>query len=389
MRSSPASPIVAHLGFLAFGAFWGVWGASIPRLREVAGVTDAQLGLALLFVGAGALPSMLFIGRVLDRRGLAIGGLLLVVLGSCGAATAAVAAGGMAQLCLCFAGVGAVSGAADVALNTLAGRVEHLAGRPVITPAHATFSAAVVLGSLGAGIASAMDVPNAVPFLVVVVVAGGAAIGIGGFARQGAASPKPSVPEAETREGVGDVVLLLGIGVLGALAFAGENAHQSWSAVFLEDEVAAPAGFSAAGPAVFAAVVALTRLAVARVSPRHARRVLAVGAVTAAAGAIVLAWAPTLPTALVALAIAAAGGAVLFPTLLGMMSRSVPENRRGRATSVVTTVAYLGFLLGPAYVGLLAQWVGLRGAMVGIGALAVVLALLIPFLTTGRWTRRG
>jgi predicted MFS family arabinose efflux permease len=105
VRSSPASPIVAHLGFLAFGAFWGVWGASIPRLREVAGVTDAQLGLALLFVGAGALPSMLFIGRVLDRRGLAIGGLLLVVLGSCGAATAAVAAGGMAQLCLCFAGV--------------------------------------------------------------------------------------------------------------------------------------------------------------------------------------------------------------------------------------------------------------------------------------------
>lgn len=71
MHGGPRSarhPVVAvFVGFAAFGAFWGVWGASIPRIQEQAGLSDAQLGLALLFVGAGALPAMLLSGRALDR----------------------------------------------------------------------------------------------------------------------------------------------------------------------------------------------------------------------------------------------------------------------------------------------------------------------------------
>ncbi len=75
---------------------------------------------------------------------------------------------------------------------------------------------------------------------------------------------------------------------------------------------------------------------------------------------------------------AAAGTAVLFPTLVGVVSRNVDESHRGRATSVVTTVSYLGFLLGPVYVGLWADAVGLRGAMVAVAALAVGLFVLTP-----------
>ncbi len=43
-----------------------------------------------------------------------------------------------------------------------------------------------------------------------------------------------------------------------ALAFAVEHAHQSWSALDLEDELGAGPAVAAAGPAVFAAVVAVT-----------------------------------------------------------------------------------------------------------------------------------
>ena len=41
-------------------------------------------------------------------------------------------------------------------------------------------------------------------------------------------------------------------------------------------------------------------------------------------------------------------------------------------------MSYLGFLLGPVYVGLWADAVGLRGAMVAVAALAVGLVLLAP-----------
>src|SRR3954464_15645738 len=61
-RSPRAGPAAAVIAFAAFGAFWGVWGASVPRVQDQAGVSDGELGLALLFVGAGALPPMLLVG---------------------------------------------------------------------------------------------------------------------------------------------------------------------------------------------------------------------------------------------------------------------------------------------------------------------------------------
>jgi len=43
--------------------------------------------------------------------------------------------------------------------------------------------------------------------------------------------------------------------------------------------------------------------------------------------------------------------------------------------SIVTTIAYLGFLVGPAAVGLVADALGLRAALGAVAGLAVVLAL--------------
>ncbi len=381
-----------HLAFATFGAFWGAWGAAIPRVREQAGVSDTELGIALLFVGAGALPAMLVAGRSLDRWGLWLVGPMLVAMGLAGALVALTASGGLLALSLGLALVGATSGAADVALNSLAGRVEQAAGRPVITPAHATFSAVVVLATLTTGALGAAGAPLLVPFGLVVLVAAATCVAV---IRALGASPDHASGTSATpqiRGSVGGLSpgLLLGIGALGALAFASENAHQSWSAVFLEDELAAPTGVSALGPAVFAGVVSVTRLAVARLDARHARTLVIAGAATASTGALLLALAPSLPLALAALALAAAGGAVLFPTLLGVVSRAVPEQRRARATSTVTVVAYVGFLTGPAYVGLTADTLGLRWAMVAVAALTAVMAALTPLvLRTSRIARQS
>ncbi|WP_052460447.1 MFS transporter [Microbacterium gorillae] len=370
-------------GFAAFGAFWGVWGASIPRLRELSGVTDLQLGVALLFVGAGALPAMLLVGRLLDRFGLWLTGPLLVALAAAGLAVATTAGFGLIALCVGMALVGATSGAADVALNSLAGRAEVRAGRPVITPAHATFSALVVVATLTTGALNALPLPRLLPAILVVLAAIAAATAVV-RATRGVGSPAPAGTAAEPATRTIAPALLIGLGLLGALAFASENAHQSWSAVFLEDELSVTLGLSSFGPAVFAAVVAVTRFAVSRVPPRHARTLLLGGALAATIGTAGVALAPAIPVALISLAVAAAGTAVLFPTLLGMLSRAVDEGARGRATSLLTVVAYTGFLAGPPYVGLLAGTADLRIAMLGVAALTAVMAVLIPLILRRR-----
>jgi MFS family permease len=170
------------------------------------------------------------------------------------------------------------------------------------------------------------------------------------------------------------------VGVLGALAFASENAHQSWSAVFAHDELHTGTGLSAVAPAVFAGTVAITRFLIGDLGATRPRTVLLAGAVTAAAGTTLLAAAPTLVVGALGLAVAGAGTAVLFPTLVGIVSRNVEESHRGRATAVVTTVSYVGFIVGPVYVGFWADATGLRGAMVAVAALAAALFVLTPAL---------
>ena len=485
--ASPHRPLVtaAYLSSATFGAFWGTWGAAVPRMREQTGIDDAALGTALLFISAGALPAMLLAGRALDRWGLRCTAPLIVALGLAGVATA-LTSHGLVSLCAALVGVGMTSGAADIALNSVGGRAERRSGRPVITRAGAAFSAAVVVSSLGTGAAFAVRAPTLVPFAVVLllsVLAGAAiyrvlpadrpelalpadgtssdqshAVGrsggepaipadrvspdqhkpIGRPARElaipadrispdqhkpiGRPARDPAVPadrtspnqpnstgrpgqqraaragRAAARAGRGPgrptgqaglpmpVWPLLLVGALGALAFASENAHQSWGAVYLEDVLATGPGLSAIAPAAFAATVAVTRVAVSTLHPSHARTVLVLGALVAGAGATVLALAPSVPVALAGLVAAAAGTGALFPTLLSIVSRDVVESARGRATSIVTVVAYLGFLLGPVYVGLWAAAASLRGAMIAVAALGVALAgLTLPLLRLSRF----
>lgn len=371
----------AFVAFAAFGAFWGVWGASVPNVRDRAGVTNGQLGLALLFVGAGALPAMLLVGRALDRWGLKVAALVLSALGVIGAGLALTAVN-LPSLCIGLTLVGASSGAADVAMNSVAGRAEAIVDRPVITRAHGVFSTFVVLATLGTGLASAASLPLAVPFIAVAVLSL-----IAGASMLKTLPPHVAAPEHDHTSSRNPsvatgsrIVPLLLVGALGALAFASENAHQSWSAVFAHDQLHSGTGLASVAPAVFAATVAITRFSIGGLKAAHAQTVLLAGALAAAAGAAIIAAAPNLFVAALGLAVAAAGTAVLFPTLLGIVSRNVDETRRGRATSIVTTVSYLGFLLGPVYVGFLADATGLRGAMLAVAALAVALFVLIPAL---------
>jgi hypothetical protein len=222
----------------------------------------------------------------------------------------------------------------------------------------------------------------AVPFVLAAAASGAAGVIALATARNGSPVPRPT-PHLEPTERpwrwpVGELRLqpLLVLGGLAAAAFAVENAHQTWSAVYLGDVQSAGPALAAAGPAVFAAVVALTRFAVAPLSTAYATAVLITGATAAAAGTTVEARAPNASIALGGIGLAAAGTAVLYPTLLSLVAGEADETVRGAATSVVSTVAYLGFLVGPVYVGRWAAAVGLPGAMVAVAAAAAGLALV-------------
>lgn len=376
-----AQALLSYVVFAAFGGFWGVWGASIPRIRDQAGVDDAQFGVALLFIGGGALPAMLLTGRAVDRWGQRVTALTLTALGVSGVGVA-LSAHGLLALCVALALLGASSGATDVAMNAMAGRIEQTTGSPVLTRAAGAFSLLVVAASLGTAAVAHADAPAVVPFAIAAVL--DAVIAVVIVAGSPASRLEAGVPAARPAGTVLDrrlVVPLLVIGTLGSLAFASENAHQSWGGLFFEQELGSGPGRSAIAPAVFAAVVAVARFALSAVPPRFAGHILVLGATVATAGAVVISAARGLPMAVIGIILAAIGTGGLFPTLLSIAARNVPEVYRGRSTSIISTVAYLGFLLGPVYVGFWAGATTLRGAMIAVAGLDAALAVLaVPAL---------
>jgi MFS family permease len=359
-------------GFAALGVFWGAWGAALPAVQRRSGATDAELGLALLVVGLGALVSMRATGVVIDRIGPRLTPVTVAIFGVAGLLPGL--AGSPWELFLFLLVVGTTSGAMDVAINADAVRWEAASGRPILNLAHACFSAAVVGASLATGLlrwaGASAPLVFALAAVLVLLVA---------FAmRRGAREPWTPPAGSERPRFLQRVpAWLLVIGGLGALAYWIENAWQSWGAVHLERTLGAAPAASALGPAFFAAAMTAGRLSVHRLArPGSERVVLVAGAAVAGAGSALAAVAPSTEIALAGIVVAGAGCSVCAPTIISIAGAAAGARERGTVIGSVTTLMYLGFLIGPAAVGGLAELATLRTSLGAVAALAFLLSLL-------------
>ena len=356
----------------AFGVFWGAWGAALPALQRRSGADDGELGLALVLVALGALVSMRAAGVLLDRLGPRLTPVTIALFAAAGVlpglATSPAALFAFAVL------LGATSGAMDVAINNDAVREEGASGRPLLNLAHACFSASVVGASVATGLLRAA---GAGPLAVFALAAAFVAVAALVVRPSADARPPPSSVEHRPQFLARVPGWLLVLGFVGALAYWLENAWQSWSAVHLERTLEASPAFAALGPAAFAGSMAVGRLLAHRIArPGAERAVLIGGASVAALGSGLAAFAPSAPLALAGLVVAGAGCSVWAPTLVSVAGRAAREAERATLVGSLTTVMYLGFLVGPVAVGALADTTTLRTSLGSVAALGVLLAIL-------------
>jgi MFS family permease len=354
------------VGFAALGIFWGGWGAELPAVKSHAGASDAALGVALFCIGLGALVAMRPAGVLVDRGGRRVLPAVTAVFAVCGflpaLATSPVGLAGVVVL------LGATSGSLDVAINAEGVRAE-ASGPPVLRLAHGIFSAAAVAASLVTGGLRAAGASPAGVFGAI-----SAAVLVGALLALVLDPAPPGHQETpRLRELLRAPRALVILGALCALAFFVEGSWQSWGAVQMQSTLGASDALSAAAPAVFAAAMASGRIGGQRLQGAE-WRLLALASTVAAAGTLVGATAATSGIALVGMVVAGLGISICAPTLIAMAGRDTTPERRGSAVSVVTTVAYLGFLLGPAAVGLVADATSLRTALGCVAGVALLLA---------------
>lgn len=348
-------------GFFVLGGFWGAWAAVLPSVQHATGASKGALGVAMLFVSIGSIPAMFFLAApAVDRfgaRAVAIG---------CGVFAIATTLPGLTTslpaliLTLTFAGIG--SGLVDVAINANIGRIESETGARLMPFAHGIYSVGVLVGAVAAGLARGAGVGRE-PILLAVAVA----VALAGLTMVRDRARVHGEPVQGLRIARG----LLAIGFLGAAAFIVEGGTESWSALFLERQLHAHPAVSGLGPGIFGGSMALGRFSGQALHRFSDRALLGGGSALAAVGCCIVASSPNAPVGLVGFALAGAGISLTAPIVFGIAGRR-PD--AGSAVATVTTIGYLGLLVGPPLVGGVAQATSLRVSFVVLALIAAAVA---------------
>jgi MFS family permease len=159
------------------------------------------------------------------------------------------------------------------------------------------------------------------------------------------------------------------------MSFLAEGAVLDWSAVFLRDVRHVDVSVAGFGYAAFSVAMAVCRFTGDRVTRRlGATRVLQIGGALAAVGFLVVATIPWPAAALLGFVVIGLGASNIVPVLFSATGR-VPGVPPGIALATVTTIGYVGLLLGPAVVGFVAQATSLSAAFALVACLFAIVAL--------------
>jgi predicted MFS family arabinose efflux permease len=361
--------------FAALGAQVGAFAVLVPDLVATRDLTPAALGAALAVMSAASIATLFAAGSFADRHGRRP----LLLAGTGGFAVAfALLAGVEARAALwpTLALYGVASGCLDLGANAVGADYEREHDVRAMVRLHAGFSgAAAVFALVAAAIAATAGH----------VAAYGAMAG--GYALMAAAVSRAPLPAHEATRPEGDergrlaLLRVPGIALATAictLCFFGDGAIEGFSALLLRGDQGAGTFGVGLSLAAFHAASLGGRLAFARVGDRRGDAfVLSAAGVLAAAAMTVLVTArePLLGGA--ALLVVGFALAPVVPTVLSLAGRSAP-GRSAASVSVVTTLGYSAFVLGPPVVGGLAQATSLRTA------LALPILTMLAFALLGR-----
>jgi predicted MFS family arabinose efflux permease len=267
--------------------------------------------------------------------------------------------------------LGAANGGLDVSMNAQAVEVERGYGRPIMSSFHAAWSFGGLAGAALGGLLASLGVGPLPHFSAVAVLSAIAFVGAYRALLPSHADASEEGAPAFARP----TRVLLGLGIISFCVLLGEGAMGDWSAVYLDNTLGTGPGFAAAGYAAFSLSMAFGRLFGDRFTERlgPATLVRSCGALAAVGLGTALAVGQPL-VALVGFACAGAGFSIVFPAALSAAGRT-EGMATGPALAAVSTTAYTGFLVGPPFIGFLAELTGLGQALYLVVALSVAIVV--------------
>src|SRR5215208_5879379 len=377
MSSSPRAAVSA--AFLIHSTVSGTWAPRLPAIKESLGLSDGELGTALVGLAIGLVVGTRVAGAPIDRLGsrpfmragfpLLAGTLLLPGFADSGPTL-------FASLLI----LGVASGSLDVAMNAQGIEVKRTLSKPILSGLHGLWSVGLGLGAGAAALAAAAGLEPLPHFAIVAAVLTLASLV---FLRD-LLPEREQVRAALSDEEEQRVPLhwslpLALLGVIAFCSFVGEGSASDWSAVYMTQELGASQALGALAFAAFAVTMATTRFAADPLRLRFGNVALVRGGSLVAAGGLGLGLLIHEPAAAIAgFALLGLGLAAVVPIAFAAAGAMDPR-ATGSLVGSVATVGYVGSVAGPIAIGWLAEATSLRTAL----GLVVLLALVIAIAAGG------
>jgi len=366
--------LATSLFFFGMGFSFATWASRIPDIKTVLHLNEASLGTLLFALPLGQLVAMPFSGKLVTRYGSRSTSFMGLVLYA-GCLPVIGCSREPWQLALGLFLFGLTGNVCNIAVNTQGVYTQQLYEKPIMGSFHGSWSLAGFFGALVGLIFLGFKLPVLHHFiiafsLVVLLILTNAKYII-----------KSKTKSTEQKSNYSffkkpDKTLLL-LGVICFFGMSSEGIMFDWSGVYFKEIIKAPGALVALGYTTFMISMALGRFLSDFLVGRYGtRRVLVLSGCIISFGLYCAVFFPFIIPCMVAFMLVGFGVSNVVPIIFNAAGNheKVPT---GIALTVVSSISFLGFLLGPPVIGYIAAVTNLRYSFAFIGVFGLVISLLV------------
>lgn len=369
--SHPPSFIVGF-GFIVLSLLLSTWATRLPQLKANLGISDTQIGTALLLFSLGALVISPFSSYIMDRfpNGKAayysiILQLLTFIL--------PFLADSFVTFLVAMTIAGIANGFINITINASAAIVEQHYKTRIMSQSHAMFSVGAIFGSIIAGWIADLGIPPLYHMAGVILL-----LLIVNFIVK---STWINLPNKSLKAPVFTVpnLALLGFFLIAVCVVIAELTVMDWSAVYLKDTLQSSALLSGLAFAAFSVSMAIGRLSSDKiVTNLGTRNTLIFGCLLAGLGLGIAGLTSTPFIAILGFAVSGLGMSVIVP-LLYSLSVNLKNTSTGKGIGSIATACVLAGLIGRPSVGWISDHWGMNICVLiacGVTIIAGVIAII-------------
>ncbi len=372
------SPIVKNrisigILFLLCGLNFATWATRIPDFKYLLHLSDAELGTVLMGLPLGSLVSLPIAGWLISKfnsRIICIVAVVLyiIIIPIIGFSVSSYMLFG----CLFFFGM--AGDVLNIAMNTQVVALEAKMNKIIMSSFHAVFSIGLMLGALLGGFLARLGFDFQSHFYL---IAGINVLSIPLFYPHllidGNKLPDENKPKSS--------ILNLGryLTILALVAFCGmlcEGAMADWITLYFKEEVNLTSYSTTIGFSSFALAMVVGRFSGDYISQNFGvRNILTLNGFLISGGMLFTLYLPTVELKIVGCFLTGLGISTIVP-LIYSQAGNQKNIEPAIAIAGVSTIAYIGFLIGPVLIGYLADFFNLQNALI----LLVILGFLASFV---------